>query len=819
MKHFLLCMACLATLSAPVANILPDSLDYSKEFWEINRRATEMAKKEMPWASAVPEREWKNFVEPVRVNNELLDTSRIVFFRELAPRVKNLSMTDAALEVNHWCHEKVTYRPSDARTSSPLATLKTSWGRCGEESTFAVAALRSVGIPARQVYTPRWAHTDDNHAWVEVWTDGKWHFLGACEPEPLLDLAWFNAPAARGMLMNTRVRNGNYDGPEEVLDRNDYITTINVTANYAPVDTVHVTVIGPDGKPVENATVLFTIYNYAEFYPIARKLSDRYGKALLTAGRGDMLVWAYNADGNFGFSQYEAGKSGNNITVSLDMDKQSTMSRDLKLTPPKPGGHAPQPTKQQLAKNNVRKQAEDSIRNAYMSTFITLEEGEKIARNANFPEPEKVARMLRDSYGNHNTILNFLRSADNKKKAVDLLSAISDKDLRDISTEILADHYATPLQNTSLFADYIMNPRVASENLTAYRAFFSQAISADSAKLYRRQPQQLVDWVRNNIGISTKANPENLYISPISVWNHRKDINPRSRNVFFVCVARTVGIPARIDPVTAKPQWADRSGKWIDAMFEAEKTNQPTQGIVKLTYDGTGVYTDPKYYYHFSISKIENGMPQLLEYDENDCTWSNTFKDGYKLDCGQYLLVSGQRLAGGGVLANMNLFSVKPNSTTTIPLKMLTDKSEPQVIGSFNSENLYADENGNVQSLLAACGRGYYALGIIRPAHEPSYHALHELASQAVDVEKWGIKVVLLAESADELKKFPAELISSLPSNVIVGAMTDSTIKDELSADNLPTFIIADTFNRIVFRTDGYTINLPNAILEIIKKL
>lgn len=56
----------------------------------------------------------------------------------------------------------------------------------GEESTFLVAALRSVGIPARQVYTPRWAHTDDNHAWVEAWADGKWYFLGACEPEPVL---------------------------------------------------------------------------------------------------------------------------------------------------------------------------------------------------------------------------------------------------------------------------------------------------------------------------------------------------------------------------------------------------------------------------------------------------------------------------------------------------------------------------------------------------------------------------------------------------------------------------------------------------------
>ncbi len=72
------------------------------------------------------------------------------------------------------------------------------YGRCGEESTFLVAALRSVGIPARQVYTPRWAHTDDNHAWVEAWADGKWYFLGACEPEPVLNLGWFNAPASRG---------------------------------------------------------------------------------------------------------------------------------------------------------------------------------------------------------------------------------------------------------------------------------------------------------------------------------------------------------------------------------------------------------------------------------------------------------------------------------------------------------------------------------------------------------------------------------------------------------------------------------------------
>ena len=31
-------------------------------------------------------------------------------------------------------------------------------------------------------------------------------------------------------------------------------------------------------------------------------------------------------------------------------------------------------------------------------------------------------------------------------------------------------------------------------------------------------------------------------------------------------------------------------------------------------------------------------------------TWANTFKNGYNLDAGTYLLVTGTRLANGGVL-------------------------------------------------------------------------------------------------------------------------------------------------------------------------
>ena len=94
----------------------------------------------MPWGKEIPDEVFRHFVLPIRVNNENLDDSRRVFYDELKDRVKGLPMKDAILEVNHWCHEKVVYRPSDARTSSPLASVKTAYGRCGEESTFTVAA-------------------------------------------------------------------------------------------------------------------------------------------------------------------------------------------------------------------------------------------------------------------------------------------------------------------------------------------------------------------------------------------------------------------------------------------------------------------------------------------------------------------------------------------------------------------------------------------------------------------------------------------------------------------------------------------------------
>ena len=489
-----------------------DITDYSGNYYLENLRLSEQARNEMSWGKNVTDELFRHFVLPIRVNNENLDDSRKVFYGELKERVKDLSMKDAILEVNHWCHEKVVYRPSDARTSSPLASVKTAYGRCGEESTFTVAALRSVGIPARQVYTPRWAHTDDNHAWVEAWADGEWYFFGACEPEPVLNLGWFNAPASRGMLMHTKVF-GRYNGPEEIMLETPNYTEINVIGNYAPTAKAVVTVTDANGKPVSGAKVDFKVYNYAEFYTVATKYTGTDGRASLTAGKGDMLVWA-SAGGAFGFSKLSFGKED---TLNLVLDKKGgeAYTLDLDITPPVEGANLPEVTPEQRAENDLRLAKEDSIRNAYVATMLT-EERAKTAlasfQQEGIADTEQFVKMLVASRGNYQTLLDFRKSAtecDREGLALPLLQQLSAKDWRDVSLEVLEDHLknAPDPQETDLWAcAEIANPRVENEMLTPYRSFFKKVISKEEAGEFIKEPIRLVEWCKKEIQIDKGGN-------------------------------------------------------------------------------------------------------------------------------------------------------------------------------------------------------------------------------------------------------------------------------------------------------------------------
>lgn len=802
-----------------------DITDYSGEYYLENVRLSEQARKEMSWGKSVPDELYRHFVLPVRVNNENLDNARSLFFNELKSRVNGLSMKDAILEVNHWCHEKVVYRPSDGRTSAPLASVKTAYGRCGEESTFAVTALRSVGIPARQVYTPRWAHTDNNHAWVEAWADGKWYFLGACEPEPVLDLGWFNAPASRGMLMHTKVF-GRYNGPEEVMLRTSNYTEINVIENYAPTGKADITVVDASGKAVEGAWVEFKLYNYAEFFTVARKQTDAEGKVTLTAGKGDMLVWASDK-GQFGYTKYSIGKDGAK-TIALDKKAGESYSLDMEIVPPVERPNVPEVTAEQRAENDRRMLVEDSIRNAYIATFPTAEQAAKVAGSLNLDVAE-VTELLTASRGNHATLTAFLKSAAAKNKmenALAMLKVISEKDLRDVSLEVLEDHLDNSVAlDDPLFAQAVLNPRIAYEMLTPYKGFFQKEISAQDAESFRNNPASLVDWCKKNITIKNELNSQHIEMSPAGVWKARI-ADEHSRDIFFVAVARSMGVPAWIDGVTGKVQYKDMAqNKVFDVDFMAEQVQEVApKGVLKAAYTPIASLDNPKYTYHFTLSKFNNGTFDLLNYEEGVVTWNDLLRKGTEMDEGYYLMVTGTRLASGSVLAHLNFFNVEAGKTTDTELVMRESKDEVQVIGEFNSESLYRPIGADAQkSILQACGRGYFVVAVLGAGQEPTNHALKDIAVLKEEFEKWGRTMVMLFPDEVNYKRFNPDEFPGLPSTITYGIDEGNVIQNQIvenmklnSKSSLPIFIIADTFNRVVFVSQGYTISLGEQLMKVV---
>ena len=801
---------------------LPDIADCSAEYHLQNVDYALKARAEMPWGKSVPVREFLHFVLPVRVNNENMDTSRAVFYNELRERVQGLSMHDAVLEVNHWCHEKVTYTPSDIRTSSPLATVRTAYGRCGEESTFTVAALRAVGIPARQVYTPRWAHTDNNHAWVEAWVDGEWHFLGACEPEPVLDLAWFNAPASRGMLMHTNAF-GSYDGPEEVLSVTPCFTEINVTSNYAPVATTAIKVVDENGNPVR-ATVEFKIYNYAEFYSAATKESNENGETSITSGYGDMVAWA-SKDGKFGFTKFTAGKD-NNVEVIIDKAPGYTATLEMNITPPKERNTIPAVTAQQAAENTRRFACEDSIRNAYVATFPTAEQAKALAKELAVDE-QAMQKLLKDARGNHATMVDFLRSCpvDGREKALRTLFCLSDKDRRDVSLDVLGDHVKAALEsdnNADWFYNYVVNPRISNEMLTPFRSFFKSVIPASEAEHYKANPEEWVEWCRKNITVDDTWNPLSLCMSPKGVWEMRV-ADPHSRDIFFVAAARAMGIPARVDEVTNKTQYLS-DGNWVDVNFEAQENKNTPQGSIKVAFTPSAFINNPRYYSHFSISKIVDGRLQLLNYPE-DATWEGLLKDGETLDAGNYFMMTGTRMADGGVLAHLTFFVVEEGKENRMQYVLRESSERLQVIGDFNSENLFYDiAEQRERSLLSATGRGYYIIALVAPGSEPTNHFLRDVMPYKKDFEAWDQKMVLLFRDTNEAERFVNDF-PDLPSTVVWGTDINDVIYNEIVANmklvnpNRPIILVADTFNRVVFMSQGYSISLGEQLIKVVKQL
>ncbi len=789
-----------------------DLADYNQEFFLKQVRAAFATKERFEWAANVPEEIFRHFVLVHRVNNEDLDTARLYMQEQLAERLKGLSMYEAALEVNHWCHEHVAYRAADSRTSAPLATMRTGLGRCGEESTFTVTAMRAVGIPARQCYTPRWAHCDDNHAWVEVWVDGQWYFLGACEPDAELNMGWFAVPSTRTMMVHSTVF-GPYNGREEINYSTSMYSKANMMPNYAPTKKAKITVRHADGTLAQDAKVSFKLYNYTEYYPLATIQTNANGVATLTTGLGDLLIWATDGE-HYAYAPMDLRKQ-DTLTLTLSRQPGEAYVEEFHMVPPVAGEAKVTPTADKKAENDQRLLQEDSMRADYAASFPNAQNWQTYLKpNANLTDAQ-AWELLQKSEGNYKDVANFLNNHTEKVEGIflyDYMKSYSDKDLRDVpaanfEAQMVAYNAASGF-SAEVFEKGIMPARISNELIRPWRGALAPALSTI------KDADGLRQWVMDNIQVDDTGNYYGCPISPVGVLQLRHS-DAHSRDIFFVAACRDLNIPAYLDNAAAASD-IDDGEMWRTVSFEQQEKAQPTATIT-LTYKGKEP-AKPTYWVHFSLAKYADG--DFVTFDFEGDARMDKFPATLPVEPGYYCLSTGVRYPEGDVLSRVEYFEIKEGEQLTkeIVLRPLTPKAAQTVYGIIPPTTEVVEDMATLADYAGDKGMMMLFLGEYR---EPSKHLIAELREHRDALQQWGGMVYLVAPAAAKAASWDLPntdcILGTVPSSDSLEAALLEALQIDLNND-YPLVAVVNNKGEILFHSEGYRIGLAEQLLKATKR-
>ena len=760
---------------------LTDVGDYSPAYFLSVARQALAVREEFPWCQALAEHRFLKDVAYPRVNTEELAPCRELFHDALAPRVRGLSLEEAILEVNRWCAEEATYRSTDGRTASPLQVYQRGFGRCGEESTFLVTALRSVGIAARQVYVPWWSHCDDNHAWVEAFDGQGWRYLGACEPEPQLDRGWFTHAAARAVMVHTRAF---VQGSREEVaflfpetdpvdwDIQEGVAVENITARYGDTKRLTVQVAGPDGAPAAGAWVSLSVLNMAAPREIAHRQADSQGCVTLGLGKGSVLATAWEEASPGLLAECLLAPGDTQAALVLGQGLAAAGEWDF-LPPADAGLTVP-----------ALSPSQEEARRTCLDRAAALREEKRLAREKARPAPPA-------------------------GEGARVWQSLTEKDREgELSPQLLEDALAAFAWEgqypAKAFQEGLLSPRVALEVLTPWRRLLEERFSPQEREAARQEPSRLWQWAQAAAPVDKDCYAA-LWGTPQGMLQVGASTS-QGQQVLFCAACRALGIPAKL--VDGVPQ------VWREDGFSPLWGQEPTAALTVTAPAGQEALEAQNY----TLSRREAGGYLPLTTGAVPAGESRQLL----LPPGAYRLWTVNRLPGGGLLARWEDFSLAPSAAREVALAFregdVQDMLERCPLPGFT----LAGEDGALwegKELLEKAPLS--VLCFLEVNREPTEHLLGELRDAAAALQQAGLPLYLALPSLSHrddptlrkaLAALPWATVCQCDFSTVIPALGRRLYLDP---DRLPLAILANQRGEGLYGCCGYNVGTAQLLLRL----
>ncbi len=500
-------------------------------------------------------------------------------------------------------------------------------------------------------------------------------------------------------------------------------------------------------------------------------------------------------------------------------EENNTNSIDFKITVPEgDNSRSIQLNTEQNAAKKFKINHADKVREEKIAGFYHEQEANEAIDK--YSSKEELKAIMYKARGNFKEILNYLNAVvdnDNPYLRVKLLMSLSDKDFCDLQSEILLEHFTKALPYSGkyeedLFVKYVLCPRIYFEKMTPYREFIYDYLSENAKACFQNDPQLVWDFISNEIDTREHMEYEELFTSPRGILK-AKCGSMLSKRILFTAICRTLGIPARINPVTLFAEYY-KLGDFVPV----EKEGECAAKLQICSLDSTQWL----YVQNWTIGIMEKGEYRTL--DLTGAVWN----DGVlkiNLPAGLYRLLVSNRMPNGNLLARKYCFTCEKNQTTkksiSLPEAKIADLLEYVPFPSFT----LTDVNKNDCTVKELVKDEPTVIIWLEEGKEPTEHILNEIIdhrNEFMDIEG---KFIFVLRNKNALLN--ATMQKTLKTGLNIALYYGDFIEEAVAvakslyrdSEKLPLVLGSSDGEHALYSFSGYNVGIADLLVKILNAI
>ena len=364
----------------------------------------------------------------------------------------------------------------------------------------------------------------------------------------------------------------------------------------------------------------------------------------------------------------------------------------------------------------------------------------------------------------------------------------------------------------NLYINFILNPRVEDELLRPYRKGILSFFTEEQKAAFRANPAEIWNYIQAHITAYPDNERETVMETPYECLVSGIGTE-RSQKVLFVAIARTLGIPARLNPDNKVMEY------WVKDQFVPALKQQEGGAVLTLKKEADAVWN---YYQNWTMGRLVGN--EFVSLNLTGRSWKGDTLE-LALIPGTYRIITTNRLPNGNQFAWEKTFTIEEGGQREETLRLreaqLGDMLERISLPEFEVK----DSAGNTVNCAELTKGGKKILMWLEESREPTEHILNEMLEHAEKFHEFENSISFMIRTP-EAKQDPllAKVLKMFPNVSIYFDSFEENIellgrRMYVDPDKLPLILVTNGESVGIYATSGYNVGTGDMLIRIMEEV